>query len=450
MRLSPGFASPAGVALPDYDRDAQQVGIVHFGIGAFHRAHQAAFTDAAMCGGDRDFLIQGVSMRSEKVAEALNPQGGLYSLTERQGATASTRIIGAVTSVLVAPKSPESVVAALSQASVSLVSFTITEKGYRRADDGGFPGFCDLLAQGFALRMTLGLPGLTLMACDNLPHNGQVLQKLMLDNAQVHAPALSRWIEAECAFPSSMVDRIVPATTPHDLDQLEQTLGVRDEGAVLTEPFSQWVIEDRFMGRRPRWERHGVQIVADVAPYETAKLRMLNGAHSALAYLGLERGCTFVHEAICDSVIGPLVERLMRVEAATSFTPSPGQDLDAYADALLQRFRNPALNHRLAQIAMDGSQKIPQRWLATLAAHQAQHTPCPTLLIALVAWMRHVRGDVRPVEDPMAETLADAWRACGQDQIAIALFGPSGLFRTHWIADGKTLAQLTDLITSRA
>src|SRR5690606_8301856 len=193
--------------------------------------------------------------------------------------------------------------------------------------------------------------------------NGRQLEALLGEYLSSRSAGLAAWFAAECACPATMVDRIVPATTPADLDALEQRLGLRDEGAVFTERFSQWVIEDRFAGPRPGWEKVGAQLVGDVAPYETAKLRMLNGAHSALAYLGLERGHTFVHEAIADPGLRPLVEGLMRDEAATSFTPAPGQDLGAYADALVARFADPALNHRLIQIAMDGSQKIPQRWL---------------------------------------------------------------------------------------
>src|SRR5690606_2495638 len=230
--------------------------------------------------------------------------------------------------------------------------------------------------------------------------------------------------------------------TPADLDALEQRLGLRDEGAVFTEHFSQWVIEDRFAGPRPGWEKVGAQLVGDVAPYETAKLRMLNGAHSALAYLGLERGHTFVHEAIADPELRPLVERLMRDEAATSFTPAPGQDLGAYADALVARFADPALNHRLIQIAMDGSQKIPQRWLETLAFHQAHGRPCPAILEALAAWLRHVRGDARPVDDPMAEALRALWERSGRNGIAAALFGPHGAFARSWQADQATLDTL--------
>jgi fructuronate reductase len=259
----------------------------------------------------------------------------------------------------------------------------------------------------------------------------EVLHALMSRYLEAEAPDELAWFANECSCPNSMVDRIVPATTATDIDALEMRLGLRDEGAVFAEPFSQWVIEDRFAGSRPGWEKVGAELVADVAPYETAKLRMLNGAHSALAYLGLVRGYQHVDQAIADPALRPLVEQLMRREAASSFAPAAEQDLAAYADALLVRFANPALKHRLAQIAMDGSQKIPQRWLASLAAHHARGELCAATLTALAAWLRHVRGGPL-VDDPLADELAAAWRENGAGGIVPALFGPGGLIGSPW------------------
>jgi fructuronate reductase len=243
-----------------------------------------------------------------------------------------------------------------------------------------------------------------------------------------------------------MVDRIVPATTAADRDMVAETLdGLSDHAAVMTEPFSQWVIEDRFAGPRPNWENVGAQLVSDVAPYETAKLRMLNGAHSALAYLGLGAGHDYVHQAVADPAIRPLIEQLMRHEAATSLTPAPGQDLAAYGDALLARFANPALAHRLAQIAMDGSQKVPQRWLETLTVHQSAHQQCPAILTALAAWLRHLRGDNGLVDDPQAAILARQWAEAGTSGIVDALFGSQGTIRSGWhpnAADSALIAAL--------
>lgn len=450
MRLA---AATLGRLPPDitrfaYDRAAQAVGIVHFGIGAFHRAHQAWYTDLAMDAGERDWAISGVSLRSAAVAEQLGPQDGLYTLTERAEGS-STRVIGTVREVLVAGRDREAAIVRLAAPECRIVSFTVTEKGYARAADGSLDlalaeaSFYPLLSEALARRMADGLPGVTLLCCDNLPDNGRTLARLLGEWLGARSPGLVGWVERECACPGTMIDRIVPATTAADLDALEATLGLRDEGAVFTEPFSQWVIEDRFAGPRPAWDEVGAELVSDVAPYETAKLRMLNGAHSALAYLGLERGHEYVHQAIADPELRALIERLMRQEAATSFVAAPGQDLAAYAAALIARFANPALQHRLMQIAMDGSQKIPQRWLETLAYHQQRGNRCPAILEGLAAWLRHVRGDARPVDDPMAGQLAELWAKAGAGGIAAGLFGPRGLFSRTWQADDAALAELT-------
>ena len=454
MRLSTAALDklPATVTRFAYDRAAQKTGVVHFGIGAFHRAHQAWYTDLAMDAGDRDWAIAGVSLRSGDVADQLNPQDGLYTVTEQSGQGANLRVVGAVGGVGVAASNSGHVIALVAAPATRIVTMTITEKGYCRRPDGSLDidaargaSIYPLLAQGLARRCAAGLPGLTLMSCDNLADNGRQLAQLTAAYCAQADPALAAWIAAECTFPSSMVDRIVPATTGADRAAVETVLGCRDEAAVMAEPFSQWVIEDRFAGPRPRWEVAGAEFVADVAPYEIAKLRMLNGAHSALAYLGLDRGHSYVHEAVGDPAIRPLVERLMRQEAATSFTPDPAQNLAAYADALLARFANPALQHRLIQIAMDGSQKIPQRWLATLAAHAREGRQCPAILAALASWMRHVRGDRRPVDDPRSADLKAAWEQAGEAGIVDALFGERGLLAGPWPptpADGLLIATL--------
>ena len=436
-----------------YARDAQAVGIVHFGIGAFHRAHQAWYTDRAMDAGDRNWAITGVSLRSAEVAEQLNPQQGIYTVSERSEHGALTRLIGSVRTVLVAPYEGAAVTAALAAPTTHVASLTITEKGYCRAGDGSLDA--DLategsvyasLAAGLRRRRDTGLGGLTLLSCDNLADNGAQLARLMGAYLERFDPDMLGWFQDECACPSTMVDRIVPATTAADRAAVAETLdGLSDHAAVMTEPFSQWVIEDRFAGPRPNWENVGAELVSDVAPYETAKLRMLNGAHSALAYLALGAGHVYVHQAVADPAIRPLIEQLMRREAATSLTPTPGQDLAAYGDALLARFANPALAHRLAQIAMDGSQKVPQRWLETLAAQQAAHQQCPAILTALAAWLRHVRGDNGLVDDPQATILARQWAEAGTSGIVDALFGSQGTIRSGWYptdADSAVIAAL--------
>lgn len=444
-----------------YDRSAQEIGIVHFGIGAFHRAHQAWYTDLAMDAGDRDWAITGISLRSPDVARQLNPQNGLYSVTEQSAAGGRTRIVGSVHDVIVASERADAAVSAVAAPQTRIVSFTVTEKGYCRAADGTLDPFLahdgsifSFLERGMRRRRDSGLPGLTLLSCDNLADNGHQLERLMREHLDRAAPDLVSWFEAECTCPSTMVDRIVPATTAADRKKVATALGsLEDQGAVVTEPFSQWVIEDKFAGARPRWEVVGAQLVNEVAPYETAKLRMLNGAHSAIAYLGLERGHSYVHEAVADPVILPLVSQLMLSEALPTIKAAPDQNLGKYAADLLARFENPALRHRLIQIAMDGSQKIPQRWLETLAERQRAGQPCPAILAAIAAWMRHVRGDNvalwGAVDDPRADQLADIWHAEGQAGVATAMFGPNGLFASTWAARPDDLAALDRLIGAK-
>jgi|TARA_Y100000296_G_scaffold72757_1_gene89448 fructuronate reductase len=448
----------ASVARPGFDPAAQACGIVHFGIGAFHRAHQAAYTDAAMAAGDRDWRIIGVSLRSGDVAAQLNPQDGLYTLVERSSDAVAMRLIGSVARVIVAPKAPDDVIAAIASPDTHIVSFTVTEKGYvRRADgsldtdnsalasdlSGSVPrtiyGF---IAAGLAMRKAAGLPGLTLLSCDNLADNGRQLRLLMRAFLEATNPVLADWFDTHCRCPATMIDRIVPAMTVEDRAWVADQIGLEDDGAIITEPFTQWVIEDDFAGPRPRWEAVGAQLVADVRPYEAAKLRMLNGAHSALAYLGLDAGHEFVHQAVADPEIRPVIETIMREEAAATLDPASGIDTVVYAGSLLERFANSALQHRLMQIAMDGSQKIPQRWLEPLAVNQAAGRSCPATLQALAAWVRHVRGDVRSVDDPQAQALAQLWQAHGANGIIEALFGSQGLFASTWVASEADQVQI--------
>ena len=436
MRLGPDTPLPASVQAPGYDRSAQAAGIVHIGIGAFHRAHQAIYTDDAITAGDRDWGIVGVSLRSGDVAAQLNPQDGLYTVSTRGGQGSRLRLVGAVQQVLVASENPQAVIDAVAAPTTHIVSFTVTEKGYLRGADGalelaaakGPSSLYRFVGAGLAARHAAGLPGLTLLSCDNLAGNGAVLKALIQQYLAVAYPEVVDWFDTKCRCPATMIDRIVPATTDADRASVEAELGARDQGAVVTEAFSQWVIEDDFAGPRPRWEAVGAQLVADVAPYETAKLRMLNGAHSALAYIGLGRRHDYVHQAIADPEIRPVIERLMRREAAPTIDAAPGQDLGAYADALLDRFANPALHHRLIQIAMDGSQKIPQRWLETLAWHQARGARCPSLEAAVAAWVAFLRSD-HPVDDPLAGMLREA--AATEDAME-RLFGDGGLIASDW------------------
>lgn len=449
MRLSAATAGhlPPEIARPAYDRDAQAIGIVHFGIGAFTRAHQAWYTDLAMAAGERDWAICGVSMRSRTVTDQLAPQDGLYTLTSG----GRTRLIGAVRKVLHAGEDAAAIVARLADPACHIVSFTVTEKGYARAGDGTLDlmqaqaSFYPLLAQGLAQRMAEGLPGVTLLCCDNLAANGKVLGALVRQWLEARAPGVAEWFARECRTPSTMVDRIVPRSDPADLAALAGRLGMHDQGAVFTEAFSQWVIEDDFAGPRPLWEAQGAQLVSDVTPFEIAKLRMLNGAHSLLAYVGLRAGYTYVHEAVADPALRELARQLMREEAAPTVPRTPGLDLAAYTDALLARFADPALRHRLAQIAMDGTQKIPQRWLDTALARHREGLASPAIAAGLDCWLWHL-ADGRFVDDPKQHELLEAMATGGPRAAMTLCFEGAAELRPIW----PGYLALAELVTRRA
>ncbi|HEX4199414.1 MAG TPA: mannitol dehydrogenase family protein [Caulobacteraceae bacterium] len=405
---------PGTVAGPGYDRTYAQMGVVHIGVGAFHRAHQAAFFDDILSSGDRRWSIIGLSLRSPAAEQALQPQDGLYTLIERSAAGETLRVRGAIQSVATVAGRERLALDVLAAAQTQLVSLTISEKGYApetadlRADvPTTAAGF---LAKALERRRNAGLAPFTVLSCDNLDDNGARVRALVLDAASRIDPRLAGWIERNGAFPSGMVDRITPATTPEARRFLENRLGYRDEAMVTTEHFRQWVIEDRFAGPRPDFAAAGVQVVADVIPWQAAKLRLLNAAHSALAYLGGLGGFATVDEAIGWPPLRAYVGRLWD-EASSTLSPTPGLDIDAYRQALLRRFENPHLRHRLSQIAMDGSQKLPPRLLATIERRLAAGRSIDALALAVAAWIRWSLGvdeaGVRfEVEDPRAPDLA--------------------------------------------
>lgn len=421
---------PAGIARPTYDRSLAKTGVVHLGLGAFTRAHQAVIFDAALGSGDMRWGVTGVSLRSADARDRLRPQDGLYTLVERDGAEERAQVIGAVLDVLVAPEDPARVVAALAAPDTHIVTLTVTEKGYKLDPATGAlmnedpdvaadlaaldaprtaPGF---LVAGLAVRRAADLLPFTAISCDNLPHNGRRLEAAVLAIARAHDPALADWIAAEGAFPETMVDRIVPATRPDDVAALAAQLGVEDRGMVKTEPFLQWVIEDRFCGPRPDFAALGVQLTRTVGPWEEAKLRLLNGAHSGIAYLGGLAGVEFVHQFAALPAGRRFIEALWD-EVAETLTPPPELDLIVYRAELMARFANPALEHRTRQIAMDGSQKIPQRLLAPIADLRARGLPIDTLALAVAAWMRWQggrddAGGSFSIDDPLAAATAAA------------------------------------------
>jgi fructuronate reductase len=444
-------ADPPLLRRPDGPRPG--IGIVHLGLGAFFRAHGALYVAEAMRASGGDWGILGVSLQRPDQRDALAPQGFAYTALELGPDGERPQVVDVVQGVLVAREDPAAVLAAMTDPAVRIVTLTVTEKGYCHEPSTGrldpahpdiahdlahpeaprsAPGF---LVAALARRRAAGRAPFTVLTCDNLPENGRVARGVVLDLARRTDPALADWIGAEGRFPCTMVDRIVPATRPEDIDRLAALTGRLDRSPVLHEPFRQWVVEDDFVeGRRPNLAAAGAQMVADVTPFELMKLRMLNGTHSALAYLGYLAS----HEAIADAVADPpfaaFVRRLWTTEIVPSLTPPAGTDLAAYADALLERYRNPAIRHRTWQIAMDGSQKLPQRILGTLADNRAAGRPSPGLTLAVAAWMRYVggtdeRGQPIDVRDPLAarlRALSDA--APGADAKVAALLAVSEIF----------------------
>ena len=419
---------PSSVAQPRYDRHATATGVVHLGLGAFHKAHQAVVYEAALNSGDLRWGVLGASLRSRGVRDQLAPQGSLYTVTAREGSNEQTQLIGALRGVLVAPEDPAQLVQAMAKPEVHLVTLTVTEKGYKLNPAAGAlihddpdlmadltaldrprtaPGF---IVAALAKRRAAGLKPFTTLSCDNLPHNGKRLREAVLALAGHHDQTLRDWIDTHGAFPETMVDRIVPATEEADIAALEQRIGVVDRAMVKTEPFTQWVIEDRFVGERPDFAAFGVQLTQSVAPWEAAKLRLLNGAHSGIAYLGGLAGIEFVHEFVALPAGRAFVEALWN-EAATTLSPPAGLDVAAYRVALMQRFANSALNHRTRQIAMDGSQKLPQRLLAPIIVRLERNQKVDTLALAVAAWMRWQEGrddsgTPYVVDDPLAPRTA--------------------------------------------
>ncbi|MEP3295883.1 MAG: mannitol dehydrogenase family protein [Pseudoruegeria sp.] len=426
MKLSEANLPHIPQRSPNYDRNAVQTGIVHLGIGAFHRAHQAVFVDDLLAE-DPTWGIVGASLRTTATAQALNPQNGLYTLVVRTGTTEEVRIIGSVTEVMVSGENPSDLIAKMVEPNVRIVSLTITEKGYchRRSTGGADLDHPDIqydisnpyqprsaagmIVAALRVRKANGIGPFSVMSCDNLPNNGAIARQVVLDLAQFIDPVLAHWIETQVTFPATMVDRIVPATTSDDRAHLTHTTGILDAAPVVSEPFCQWVVEDNFCAGRPAFETVGVIMTQDVHPFESMKLRLLNGAHSCIAYAGLRRGHSTVAQAVRDKVILKQVRDLWSETTAT-LVPPQGVDLDVYTDALILRFQNEALHHELLQIASDGSQKLPQRVLDPIRDRISTQQPFIALARIVSDWLSIVThktaaGFTFPLSDPLQAIL---------------------------------------------
>lgn len=404
-------------------------GIVHLGLGAFFRAFGCVYVADAMQAAGGDWGIVGVSLRSPDTRDALKPQDWAYTSVTLTPDGPQTRVIDVLNDVLVAPEDPQAVLDAMCDPGVRIVSLTVTEKGYCHNPATGAlnMGHPDILydlthnlprsAPGYLVRAlqqrhAAGIAPFTVLTCDNLPHNGALVRGVVLDMARRIDPALADWIAENGRFPATMVDRITPATTDEDIKTVEQLTGFHDAAPVMHEPFRQWAVQDDFVnGDRPDLAAAGAQLVDDVAAFEDMKLRMLNGTHSALAYLGYLAG----HETISDTVADPAFAAYVRhcwEEIMPAVAAPLGVDLTDYADALFDRYANPAIRHRTWQIAMDGSQKLPQRLLGTLRANLDAGRDSPALCLAVAGWMRYVAGKDEAgqpidVRDPLADLLRD-------------------------------------------
>jgi len=434
---------PADVAVPAYDRGKVGVGIVHLGIGAFHRAHQLEYTDDVLASGDTEWGVCGVDLLGPDVRNKLMPQELLYSLSQMSGDSKKHRIIGALRELMVGPEDPAALVERMCDPAIRIVSITVTEKGYCHDPASGDLNFehpmikADLanpdrpssivgyITAALGRRRDAGTPPFTVLSCDNLFQNGKIIRRVVLAFAKAVNPDLAAWIEENVAFPCTMVDRITPATTPTDIAEVQAGLGVADGWPIVCEPFKQWVIEDHFPLGRPAWETAGAEIVEEVDPYEYMKLRLLNGSHSALAYLGSLAGYETISRCMEDPAYVTFMRKLMDEDVTPTLQMPEGVDVGAYKDSLVERFVNPAIKHLTRQIAMDGSQKLPNRTLGPVRERLAAGAPVDHLALVVAAWMRYATGvDEQGIQfevnDPLAAALRKVGDAAGNDAEKVA------------------------------
>ncbi|WP_438387811.1 mannitol dehydrogenase family protein [Actinopolyspora saharensis] len=416
------------------DPDELTVGIVHFGAGNFHRAHQAVYTeDAMLATGETGWAISAVTQRGPAVRDRLHDQDGLYTVVTRDESGATYRVVRSVREVLDGPSETETVLERIADPAVTVVTLTVTEHAYRllpgtRRLDTADPGVradasgqvpstvVGRLVAGFRARRAAGAGPLAVVSCDNLDENGPVLRAAVRDFCALlpDGAELAEWVERNVTFPATMVDRIVPATTEEDLAEVEAELGARDEAAVVAEPFIQWVIEDDFPAARPAWEKAGALLVEDVRPYEMTKLRTLNACHSLLAYLGALADVGTIAETMSIAEFEAAARKLAEEEVAPTLPEIAGFEHDGYVDTVLRRFRNPALAHTTRQVASDGSLKIGPRLLGTVGDALRQSVAPSTAALAIAAWLRCVLvrrtdgGETLEVREPAAERIRES------------------------------------------
>lgn len=437
---------PATVRTPRYDRDRLEIGLAHIGVGAFHRCHLAEYTDDMLEAAFGRWGSVGINIRPPRLADSLGAQDGLYTRTLRTGASAQTRVIGCIRRVIdvESPLDAASAIDAIASPHVGTVTLTLTEKGYCHMPATGVldPRQTDvihdlaappqprtalgLLAAAFERRMLVGAGPLSVVSCDNLPSNGALLARVMSDFVAARPAALRRWMADNIAFPGTMVDRIVPATTSEDIAFASGQLGAADQAAVVGEPFRQWVLSDGFAGERPPWDLAGAQFVPNVQPYELVKMRVLNAAQSTLSHLGPFLGHDFSFQAAADPLLARYVRRMLTEETAPTLANLDGMPTAAYIDTTFQRIGNPAIRHRCHQIGTDGSQKIVQRLINPMRERLAAGRPAPLLTLAIAAWVAYVLAGAAlfgrrwSAIDPFASQVVALSDGCQGDLVALA------------------------------
>ncbi|TWF46539.1 mannitol dehydrogenase family protein [Neorhizobium alkalisoli] len=450
QRLSSHTHLPETVATPAYDREKLGPGIVHFGLGAFHRAHQAVYTQRALAEKFGDWGIVAVNLRSPDPVKALAAQDGLYSVIVGEIAEDRAEVIGVTIDWICAAENREQVLAYLADPQIKIVTLTVSEKAYGlNPSTGGLDtahpaiaadllnpqaptGAVGFIVEGLALRHARGVSPYTVLSCDNLPANGRVLRRLVLEMAERRDPELVRWIAENGAFPCSMVDRIVPAATEKTRQTAKDLLGVEDALAIETEPFMQWVIEDDFVSGRPAWEAGGAVFAKNVEPYEKMKLRLLNGSHTLIAHLGLLNGLEYVRDVMTVPALVAEVERHM-LAAEKTLDPVQGIDLAHYKRQLIERFANPRIAHKTIQIAMDSSQKLPQRIFSPAVETLAKGGNAEEFAHVVALWMAALvtRMDC---DDPRKPELLEAARQIDPADASASFFAIEGLFPAELIA----------------
>ncbi|KDN16449.1 mannitol dehydrogenase family protein [Amycolatopsis rifamycinica] len=411
------------VAMPAYDRSRLCPAVVHFGVGGFHRAHQAVYFDELAELGFTHWGVIGVGMRRPEMGEVLGAQDNLFTVVQRGAGDSEARVVGSMVEYLLLPDDPDAVRRRLADPEIRLVTLTITADGYTVPDDPGQArdSVFGVLVDALESRRRAHDAPFTVLSCDNLPDSAAAAKEAVMALARRRDPGLADWIAERVTFPGSMVDRITPATTMDDRDEVEREFHVEDRWPVITEPFSQWVVEDAFGNDRPPLDRVGVRFVPDVAPYKLIKSRLLNGTHCALGYVGYLAGHRSTDEAMADPVVADFVARLMREEIAPLLPADvPGMELDAYCATLLERFRNPAIGDQLSRLCRRGSTKMPDYLLPSLHEARRQGRPSTRLIFAVAAWLRYLRGvdlDGEPIEvqDARADELRAAAERGGDD-----------------------------------